>query len=196
MKVCRRCKIDKPDSEFRIRVEENCNYLNATCINCDSLLAKQYYDKHKNDETFKQKNRDRAKAYCEKNIDKIKMRRASSEYLKKHAAWNLQSYYRGRDLINARQKVKRETDKYKKYVKEYRQRNKEKIHQQEIICKRRYHEKHRDNITDRYAFNLLRTQKVVSKIESTPKELIEIKKTEVIISRIKQILKPNLCQQK
>jgi len=70
----------------------------------------------------------------------------------------------------------------------YYQKNKEKIYSQENVCKKKYHEKNRDSVTDQYAANLLRTQGV----RNPSNEQIEIKKVKCLISRVKKKLnEPN-----
>lgn len=134
-------------------------------------------------ESFKLKNRVRQKAYLEKNSDEIKRRRQKPEYKKKHAALNMKSYYRNRDLVNAKQKFKRQSPKYKAMMKAYRQKNKAKIHAQEVITKRRYHEKNRDAVTDTYVKGLLMTQTGIARNEIPP-QLVKLKKIQILGERI------------
>lgn len=182
MLPCIRCKDDKPVEEFRIRTDKKkgLKYYNSNCIACDNEVAKEYYLKVKDNPEFKEKNRRRQKEYADKNIDQIKERRQTTEYRAKHLKWEKGRYKRKRDEINAKMKIKRQTPEYKAMMKAYRQRNKEKIHQQEVITKQRYHEKNKKPITDKYVSNLLRTQG----IKITP-ENIEIKRGQILISRIK-----------
>jgi hypothetical protein len=66
----------------------------------------------------------------------------------------------------------------------YRKRNKDKIHNQEVVTKKRYHEKHRDNVTDEYVIRQLITQGVATRdsLRSHP-ELIEAKRIQILIKR-------------
>ncbi len=158
--------------------------LNPTCKKCDAEMASIYYHKHKNDPAFKQKNCIRAKQYAEKNIDQIKTRKATPEFKTKHAEHNLKSYHKVKDLISAKMKHKRQTPEYKAMMRDYRNRNKDKIFKQEKVTKLRYHEKNRDDITDAYVINLLRGQGIINPTA----EQIEIKRAEILLLRIKKIV--------
>lgn len=114
--------------------------------------------------------------------------RDTEEYKKKHAAQNLNHYHKCKDSHKARQKKYRESENGKEVRKSYIQKNKEKIYSQESVCKKKYHEKNRDSVTDQYAANLLRTQGV----RNPSNEQIEIKKVKCLISRVKKKLnEPN-----
>src|ERR1035437_8975402 len=190
MKICNRCKVPKEDDDFRVRISKDKKYsfLNNTCKQCDNELAHIYYNKHKDEVAFKNKNSERVRRYAQSNVENIKLRHKTSEYLKKHNQWAKKWYYKMKDVINAKAKTKRETPEYKAYVVAYRERRKDRIYKQEVVSKKRYHEKNRDAITDRYAINLLRTQGygTVEEIENNP-ELIEIKRSEILLSRIKTV---------
>lgn len=182
-KVCNRCKKKKEAAEFRIRSsKEGYVYLNSECRQCDKERAEIYYAKVKDKPEFKERNRLRQKEYAEKNCDQIKQRRKKPEYLKKHAELESKRYYKVRDRIKAKMKIKRQTPEYKKMMKEYRKKNKERIYQKEVVTKLRYHEKHRDGLTDDYITRLLKTQGLAV----TP-EIIEAKRLQLLIQRkIKQ----------
>lgn len=191
MKACTRCHIEKEDSEFRKRTDKRDGrvFLNSTCKKCDAALAKKYYDKKKNDPSFKERNILRVKRYTASNFDEIKRRRKLPEYLKKHAGWALKRYYKVKDFVAAKMKVKRQTPEYKAKMAEYRKKNKEKIYQQEVITKKRYHEKNKSLLTDKYIINLLKTQGATA---ITP-DLIELKRVKVLKHRIKiELLKKKL----
>lgn len=68
MKVCSRCKIDKINSDFRVRKDKRQSpvlvYLNNTCKSCDTSIQKKRYEIKKNDPKFMAQNSQRAKAYC------------------------------------------------------------------------------------------------------------------------------------
>jgi len=106
----------------------------------------------------------------------------TEEYKKKHAAQNLKHYHENKDSYKIRAKKYRESENAKTIRKEYIQKNKDKIYSQESVCKRKYHEKNRDSLTDKYAINILKTQG----IKNPTKEHIEIKKVKCLISRIKK----------
>lgn len=183
MKICTRCNIEKDDSDYRIRrdkyKEKEYTMLNSTCRKCDAELSREYYKKKKNDPEFIKKSRERARGYKNKNYEDVVSRRKTAEYLKKHNEWEKKRYHKYKDFINERAKIKRATPEYKDYVKQYRQKRKEIIYEQEKITKKRYHEKHRDNVTKEYCFHLLRTQGIEIKEETLTQKQIE-----VIIDRI------------
>lgn len=177
-KVCTRCKENKPKTEFDPRICKGSFILRAHCKDCDKAYRKAAYDKKKDDPLFKEKNRIRTKEYVEKNIDAVKKRRNCPEFRKKKAGWENKRYHRIKDRVSARMKIKRQTPEYKQMMREYRTRNKHKIYSQEVITKRRYHEKNRDNTTDKYVKNLLRTQGLAI----TP-EIVEAKRLQILIKR-------------
>lgn len=78
---------------------------------------------------------------------------------------------------------KRKTPEYKAKMKEYRENNKQKIYQQEVITKKRYHEKNRDAVTDEYVIGRL-IQQGYKREECTP-ELIELKRVKILKKRLK-----------
>lgn len=187
MKFCSRCKINKEDSEFRIRKEKrrgDFSYLNNECKQCDKERAAIYYAKMKNDPDFKKKNRERARNYIVNNIEKIRIRKGTKDFLAKHAKWNKDSYNRMKDVVSAKMKVKRQTPEYKEMMRAYRARNKEKIFRQEVITKKRYHEKNRDGLTDQYIINQLNSQGIADKetLKNYP-EIIEAKRVQLLIIR-------------
>lgn len=193
-KVCTRCKKEKQKSDFSIK-KENDKYwtLVPTCKKCSSEISKIYYEKKKNDPDFKLKNSERVKKYANKNIDAIKNRRSLDDYKKKHAVWNLKHYYKVRDLINEKQKLKRQTERYKANRKRYIQNNKDKISQQEANAKLRYHVKNRDAITDTYVISQLVNQRFGTREEiANNLELIEIKRSQILLKRIKLLMKSRL----
>ena len=161
-KICSRCKKPKSIKKcFRFRVDNRrkppLKYYNNVCRDCEREDSKRYYKKESSTEAGRKKiNASALKRYHER--------------------------YRDKQLVEM--KKKRGTSKYKKYIKSYRERNKEKIARQEEITKRRYHEKNRDKVTDKYCENLLRTQGVRSE-QITP-EMIELKRSQVLLSRIKE----------
>lgn len=152
-KVCCRCLIEKPKDCFRVRVQDKkYRYLNATCRQCDNSIAKELTKKRSPEQ--KAKNAARTRAY----------------------------YAARRDEHNAKQKEKRKTPQYKAYMKEYRRRRKEIIHEQEVITKRRYHEKNKNPITDKYVINRLGQEG----IKNPTQEEIELRRAKILIHRIKQ----------
>lgn len=162
MKTCKRCGIEQDDDQFKDKSSvtngKRYHYKIGVCRLCINAESSAYFRKQRTTEDGRQKYNAKAREMHEKHRDKI--------------------------LI--KQKEYRSTPEYKSKRKAYIEKNKEKIRQQGIECKRKYHEKNRDEITDKYVVNLLRTQgygKPEDLIKN--KELIEIKRSEIILSRIK-----------
>jgi hypothetical protein len=181
-KRCTKCKKRKPLSGFRIRKgsrDGHNEYLNSSCKKCDAEdTRRRYHEKKKSDPNFMEENRRRNKVH----------RNSPIKGAKQELGKPLRLY---KDLISERNKIKRQTPKYKKYMRAYRQRRREIISEQEKITKLRYHEKHRDNITDRYAIRQLVTQGHGSYDDiKNNRELIELEKAKILKFRIrKEILK-------
>ena len=159
-KECSHCNILKPKDEFRTRwerrVEPAFPYLNNTCKKCDTELTHLAH----------------------------KTRRKTPEGKEKNRKWAKASYYNRRQKAIEYMKKTRQTEEYKKRRKDYIEKNKSKIYKQELITKRRYHEKNRDNLTDVYISNQLKSQGVASQeiIELCP-QLIEAKRLQILIKR-------------
>lgn len=138
MKLCTRCKIEKEDSEFRMRYDKRgkgskaLTYLNNTCKKCDSEISNKNYFAHKDDVVFKGN-----------------WQKKSREY-----------YHKNKNLISEKMKAKRQTLEYKAMIRSYREKNKKKIYNQEVITKQRYQQKHRDGLTDEYVIRLLVNQEI------------------------------------
>lgn len=158
MKQCSKCHIEKEDSCFRQRKENrrNCTsvYLNNTCRECDAELARLYYSKVKNDDKFKVKNRGRANEYRQNNYERVAEK--------------------GR--------IRRMSEAYKKMRRDYEQQNKDRIHKKSVPVKKRFHEKHRDNLTDEYISNKLFGRIDREFINNFP-EIIEAKRLQILIKR-------------
>jgi len=164
MKICSRCKILKEDDQFRLRYDKRgkgskkLTYLNNTCKKCDSEISNRSYFKNKYDPEFH-------KNWIAK----------SNEY-----------YHKNKAAIAKKMKEKRQTPEYKIKMKTYREKRKSIIQQQEVITKRRYHEKHRDGVTDSYVIRQLVTQGFgkYEEIEKN-KDLIEIKRIKILNKRLR-----------
>lgn len=162
MKICSRCKKEKKDDQFRWRYDKRgkgskeLKYLNNTCRKCDTEISNRHYYKNKEDKNF-------ISNWTKKSID----------YYAVHS-----------DEVKAKMKLKRQTPEYKKMMRLYRERRKEIIYRQEVITKRRYHEKHRDNVTDEYVIRQLITQGVATRegLLSHP-EIIQAKRIQILIKR-------------
>ena len=185
-KICNRCLLKKASSDFGVH-KENAGgyiYLKSFCRQCEREIAKIYYDKNGSNLEFKKKNCERAKRYAEANIEDIKLRKQTIEFKKKHAELNNKSYHKNKEIISERTKIYRTTDHYKELRKSYRQKNKDKIRKQETVCKKRYHEKNRDELTDKYVLRLITTQGYCDKntLLNNP-SIIQAKKLQILIKR-------------
>lgn len=163
MKVCTRCKINKENESFRTRSEqrrgrERFYYLNNTCRQCDCELRKEYYEKVKDIPEFKLKNRDRVKKYAKEN----------------------------RDIVIEKKREYRQTDKYKENRCDYIKKNGVKIKAQEKICKRRWFEKNRDQLTDMYVGKIL-TQRTPLSWNELPSDIIKLGRLQIICKRTLKI---------
>lgn len=158
MKFCSRCHIEKPESDFRVRVEKRSDppfsYFNNTCRACDAEITRA--------------------AWAEK--------RKTPEGRKKNCESARKAYRKRREKVKAQMKKKRQTPDYKEKMREYRRKNKEKIFSQEVATKKRYQEKHKSQITDKYVIGKLREQGNLNPTE----EEIEIKRAKILIHRIKE----------
>lgn len=158
-KNCTNCKKDKDVTDFRLRHDKrkgNYYYFNNHCKECENEKQKEYYEKAKNNENFKIKNRKRVKKYIEKNID----------------------------IVKEKTKKRRLGNKYRENRKQYILKNKDKIYEQEKICKLKYHNKNRDELTDKYIVRLILQKTNLRKedILNCPK-LIEVKRKQIQLIR-------------
>lgn len=127
MKVCTRCKKNKYSEDYRVREKRGYTYLNPTCKKCDSEIQSEYYQAHKNDVGFLQKNREKSRQY---NKDK-------------------------QQFIKEKRKHLRSTASYKAYVKKYYTKNRGKILKQHRVIANKYADKQRKEITEQYILMLL-----------------------------------------
>lgn len=162
MKLCSRCNVSKEESEYRMRFEKRgrgskkFSYINNTCRKCDSEISNKYYFAHKDNIEWKEKWRKKSREYYDKN----------------------------REFIAEKMKIKRQTPEYKEMMRCYRQKNKIKIFNQEVITKKRYQEKHKNNLTDIYIIDKLNGNLGISKEElKQMPELIEAKRAQLKLLR-------------
>lgn len=161
MKICSRCRLLKSHKEYRWRTEKRSKsypfcYPNSTCKKCDSELSKERHMVLKNDEEYKIISRERAKKSYQKN--------------------------RTKNLLAAKQYRLKDSSRERR--KEYISENKGKIKQQEDICKKRYFNYHRDNLTDQYIiWRLIGKMKLDKKIIKEMPELIEAKRAQLKLLR-------------
>lgn len=154
-KICAHCKKEKPAKDYRVRYDKRSEpiiqYLNNTCRECDAEISR---------------------------INQQKVR-STPEGRRRHCDWARTSYKRRRDKVIVQMKERRQTPEYKEMMRQYRQRNKTKIYDQEVVTKKRYHIKHRDGLTDGYIRRLFIGNGLG---EPTP-ELIQAKRIQLLIQR-------------
>jgi hypothetical protein len=137
------------------------------------ISDKKYYQKNSKKLLAK------AKEYCQKNSALIKEK-------------NRRYYYANRDRFLALKKQLRDTEEYKKYVKEYRQKNKGRINELQKITSKRHIDKITAQITDSYIVDQILhspKNKLSRKEIRANKELIEIKRGQILLSRLKNKIK-------
>lgn len=130
-KNCSRCKGDLPIEQFRKRFDKRSNstYYNSTCRTCDNAISMENHEKRKNDPVYIEKQNKRSAKYRLLNAELIKQQNKETHTYK--------------------------NPRFKKWRQKYIKKNNKKIQQQEVITKKRYHEKNRDNLTDKYIIKLL-----------------------------------------
>lgn len=135
---CSSCKEFIPVTCFRLRIEKRAlipfQYVNNVCLKCETKKQKEYRAKKNNDLLFQERRKEESRKYAAKN--------------------------RFRLILKFRNR--RKTPEYKKYMADYRLKNKCKIYNQEVITKQKYHEKNRDSLSDVYCINQLRTQGITN----------------------------------
>jgi hypothetical protein len=146
--------------------------------------ASRKESKKKTDRKYYLKNKEKitkqAKEYCKNNASKIKARKAAY-------------YNKNKSEINEKKKLQRQSATYKEYVRNYRKKNIDKIRKQSKITGARYAKKQVDMVSDAYAITLLTNKNVgIFKTHKEAKahpELIEQKKVQILLSRIKKHIK-------
>lgn len=152
LKLCRSCNTKKPFKAFRERDSEKCGILNSECKECEVARASKSYKKNKDSESFKETNRIRVRQYRKNNIEKIKNKN----------------------------KVKRQSETYKKYVQEYYKKNRPKILlQHKEVCRKAVIEL-RDWVV---VSNLVGDTPEIRPIIKNDKELIEFKRQFILLLR-------------
>lgn len=169
MKTCSKCHIEKDESEYR----ETTNGVRNSCKRCDQLqrrlrlkiTGKEKEYSRKNYLKHKEKHNLASKTWAEKN--RIKSREIkkrwndkNKEYKKKHYLKNKKEY-----LNNSKNKYWNNTDEIKKRVKEYAH----------FV---------RDNLE--YVYLKDRLKREGFKDEQIAPQLIDVKKTEILIHRLKK----------
>lgn len=165
MKTCSRCKGDLDDESFRIRIDKrsgDLKYLNNTCRECDTDIAKERYQRLKGNQAFKDKNRQRVRQYNQNN----------------------------KALIKQRNSNRRSTKEYREYVKKYYQKNRDKILLQHRNVCSRLNEDARLKLKDSYIIGQLISKRKMktATIKSDP-DLIELKRIEILSHRLNKAIK-------
>lgn len=139
-----------------------------------AISDKKYYEKNRSKIIIK------AKEWRQKNLELTKIQKKKK-------------YEENKQSILANKKEMRKSEAYKAYMKEYRKKNKTRISQQEKIKGREWTKKQVDIISDSYIITLLCNSKVgIFKTHAEARkhpELIELKRSQILISRIKKQIK-------
>lgn len=159
---CPHCDEDKPNDAFRTRTDRRCNpwlvYLSNVCKECE---AKEQRERNK-------RNRD------------------NPEYRRKHNEWAKQAYHRNKEQRVLKAREYRSNPSSKEKRKEYIEKNRDKIFEQEKVCKRKYHERAVRELTDVYISQGIYNEKnntlTLEEIRNN-KELIELKRQYLILLR-------------
>lgn len=164
-KYCKKCGKVKPSSEFRIRTEKrtlpHLEYLNYQCRTCEAEYSKRYHHDRKDDQEYMKKNAERVRLY-DKRTGASKKR------------W---------------QKRKNDVE-FKKKIAEYRKLNSKRIKANQRKRSLKHHTINRDQITDAYCIARLKSQfkGITNEFIISNPDLIEIKRNEILIFRVKQLL--------
>lgn len=161
-KFCNKCNEEKPNEAFRTRIDKRikkrCVYLNNVCKECESKIQKKRHHSLKDIPEYRIKNAERVKKYYAENPE----------------------------LVREKNQLRRQTARYKENRNIYIEKNKSKIHEQEKICKKKYHTKNRDRLTDVYVGRLL-AQGTSFGANEIPPQLIKLKRLQIICKRTLKI---------
>lgn len=162
LKVCSNCKVEKSESDFRVRKDKRIKnpkkriYLNNVCLTCEAIQQRE----------------------------RNKKQRLTKEGRERHNRWAREFHQRHREKCIAYLRDRRKAPEFKVYMKAYRERNKERIRQQEIITKQRYQEKNRDSLSDEYIIRLLICQGIGDRGTLMKNyDVIEAKRLQLLIKR-------------
>ena len=202
-KVCTKCGIDKPVSEFNKAKGAKDNH-NPWCINCAKDYSKEYRRIHTKQKTCRVRNDYKvyfkvcsqcgvlksADKYYKNNYNESGLRAQCSECMDTYNAEQyrngggycydkekMQTYYQtNKERINQKQKLwmKANRPAYLKSRKMYRENNKDKIQE--------YKKDVRENLKDPYIKEFLNTKYKI-KSEYIPSEIIELQRTVLLIRR-------------
>lgn len=171
VKTCSKCKIDKPNSDFRMRKGKTANqasYLNSACRECEKEAKKEYVLKNhlkcrQSEKKWRLNNKDKVKAQQKRSYDKNKIKRIQCA---------LNHYYNNKQNKISLVKKWREINKEK--VKTYRKVYEEKYYSTLIEKRKIRYKLQRDLLRSRYLKSLLaRSGFPTNQITD---EIIEIKK--------------------
>lgn len=160
MKACKSCQLNLNESVFRKKLDKRDGkyYLSSNCIKCESELARIYHNKRKDDPIFKEKNRQRTKN------------------------WSIENY----EYIQEYNKYRRSIPENKERRKEYNEANRDIIRLHSNKCNDKYIKKQRNSITDQYAIIQICHPRNGITRDMVTKEMIELKKIDIVIDRIKK----------
>lgn len=156
-KICTCCKMPKSKKRFRWRTKKGYTYQQGKCIDCENAEQKIRYDSKKDNIDFKIKNRQRVKNYQREN-------------------W---------DVVQEKNKKRRQTKRYKENRRKYTLKNYDKISRDHKIRAKKWFEKNRDELSDSYVVS-----KIIGKTKVSPDEvrrepeLIEIKRMQLKLGRV------------
>lgn len=162
-KVCKDCNQEKFIQDFSINKTYTSGVTNS-CKKCLTKKATEYYQKNKS-----KRNKYR-REYAKKNKDKELIwredgREKKNEYMKEYS------------------KRPEVVERVKKYSKNYNKKN----YPKHLITTKALKTKYRENLSNTYLLDKLRRNGF--KTEEITPELLKIKKAEILITRIKKLIK-------
>lgn len=193
IKICTKCKVEKPKEEFRIRKTKYkdviSNRLNSDCKSCEKIAIGIY--KKNNQEKIKETRR----AFRKKNRDKINV------YKKEYRLANLERHRDAERDYYYKNLTKMKLQKRRDYEKHKEERiKKQKIYIQNrpeirLKCSRNWRKNHPDKVLDKATFErkemvdsyivdiLVRTSKLKRQQIKAEPELIKLTRTLIQLKR-------------
>lgn len=86
MKICKRCKEEKEDSEYRII---QIKYLCSFCKDCEKIINLEYYHKNKKSKPFKEKRDNLREIWMDNNWDSMLLSKIKARASKKNLEFSL-----------------------------------------------------------------------------------------------------------
>lgn len=113
MKVCNRCKVNKDDSEFRLRRETRgkrgggkLTYLNNVCKKCESETQTRYYFQNKDNPEWLENWRKKSSDYHKKNREEILKKMAKRNATPEHKAYMIEYNKKNKDRIKLQSRAR------------------------------------------------------------------------------------------